>query len=125
MSSSVGAGDVRDAPAEHTTARTTPAAPDGEGGASAQAGTSPDGPRIQDPDAAQPARASGARLVWTGVIVMVVAALLPVAGSLLGTGLGTVLWLVSMPMCLAGAGAGAVGVQRQRHARAALADDWG
>lgn len=71
------------------------------------------------------AQAAARRRIWAGVVVMIAGALLPVLGSLLDGGGATVLWLASMPVCLAGAALVAAGVLRRHSLRPRLHEDWG
>ena len=71
-------------------------------------------------------RASGTRLVVIGLVVLVLGAVAPVlAQSSALAGISSVLWVASMPLCLAGAGLVAAGVMRRRSARGAADEDWG
>ncbi|MCL3777685.1 MULTISPECIES: hypothetical protein [unclassified Actinomyces] len=68
----------------------------------------------------------GRGLMVGGALLMVVAALLPVAASLLPVGAAaTVLWLVSMPGCLAGAALTAAGLLRRRRGQPDRDEGWG
>lgn len=71
-------------------------------------------------------RVSGARLVVVGIAVLVLGAVAPLLAQAPAlAGVSSVLWVASMPLCLAGAGFVAAGVMRRRSARAAADEDWG
>lgn len=86
-----------------------------------------DRPRPEEAGTAETLRAQAAarRRIWAGVVVMIAGALLPVLGSLLDGGGATVLWLASMPVCLAGAALVAAGVLRRHGLRPRSHEDWG
>ncbi|WP_172120270.1 hypothetical protein [Actinomyces faecalis] len=71
-------------------------------------------------------QARGRRLLITGLTIMLAAALFPVLASWALDGeAAAALWLLSMPLCLAGAGVAAVGYTRRRAASSLLREDWG
>lgn len=66
-------------------------------------------------EAARARRRSGRRLLVAGLLLWVLAALLPVIATVLASGaLQTIGWLSSMPLCLLGAALGAMGIMRLR-----------
>ncbi|QPL06094.1 MULTISPECIES: hypothetical protein [Actinomyces] len=72
------------------------------------------------------ATSPGRGLMILGAVLMVVAAFLPVVASLLPDGaVSTLLWLVSMPGCLAGAALTATGFLRRRRVRPDHDEGWG
>lgn len=77
-------------------------------------------------DALRARRASGARLIVIGLVALVLGAVAPVLAQARAlSSVSTILWVASMPLCLAGAGILTAGVMRLRSARAAAETDWG